>query len=230
MQKLLTLALLTAKTLAQDEAFESGLSIEERKFSHIVKMAYTQIQSQTTHSLKTVSKMIQNYGCHCFPGLSRAAGGSGPAMDDYDRLCKKLYRCHKCIEHDHDDLIDVNVGKYRWSINGDGSLNCDANPDQHKKDLCLCDADYAMELASVWDDATYDYSLWNNKKNKLYSFDAAGTCVAAAFNGDMQCCGSYPKRYPYNADTRMCCANKGTYDPTLEDCCTDGTVTSPGNC
>jgi len=225
MQKFVTLALLTAKALAQNETSDE---IEERKFSHIVKMAYSQIT--TTHQLKTISKMIQNYGCHCFPGLSRAAGGSGPAMDDYDRLCKKLYRCHKCIEFDHDGLIDVNEGKYRWSQNVDGSINCNANPDQHKKDLCLCDADYAMELASVWDDSTFNYALWNNKKNKLYNFDAQNTCVAAAYNGDMQCCGDYPNRYPYNADTRNCCLSTKTYDPNFEDCCNDGSTASTGSC
>ena len=193
-QKLLTLALLTAKTVfSQNEAFDDSLTIEERKFSHIVKMAYSQLT--TTHSLKTISKMIQNYGCHCFPGLSRAAGGQGPAQDEYDMLCKKLYRCHKCIEHDHEGLIDVNQGKYRWSLRNDGSISCDANPDPEKRDLCLCDADYAMELGAVWDDATYDYALWNNKKNKLYSFDADNVCQAVFYNGELECCGSYPKRY-----------------------------------
>lgn len=228
MQKLLTLSLLTAKALAQD-ATESE-SIEERKFSHIVKMAYTQIQGQTTHSLKVVSKMMQNYGCHCFPGNTRAAGGQGPAVDDYDQLCKNLFRCHKCIEHDYPGQIDVNLGKYRWSNNADNSLNCDGNTEQVKKDLCECDAGYAMELASVWDDSTYDYSKWNAKKNTQYTFVPEAVCIAEVAGGEMECCGTVPNRYPYNSEVRSCCENTKTYSSTYEECCSDGTVAAPGSC
>merc|ERR1719510_1618266 len=61
---------------------------QERKFSHITSMAWTQIQSKTSITSKELSKRVQNYGCHCFPGLSKIAGGAGPAQDDYDELCR----------------------------------------------------------------------------------------------------------------------------------------------
>lgn len=73
------------------EVDEDGIG--ERKFSHILKMVQTQINTQ--YSFKQLVKMIQNYGCHCFPGLSRAAGGAGAAQDAYDELCRDLARCHK---------------------------------------------------------------------------------------------------------------------------------------
>ena len=139
-------------------SFGDESPLEERKFSHIVKMVYSQIN--TAHSSKDISKMIQNYGCHCFPGMSRIAGGAGPAQDEYDDLCRILARCHKCIEQDYGVTAfssewDADFGKYRWQVEADGSLSCNNNNDQYKEDLCKCDAAYATAVGLVWDDNTY---------------------------------------------------------------------------
>jgi len=181
MQKFLPIALLTAKAFAQNSTDESP---ELKKFSHIVKMVVTQIT--TAHESKTISKMIQNYGCHCFPGMSKIA---------------------------------------------DNSLTCNQNTDQFKADLCACDSKYAMDLAAVWDDSTYDYSIWDNKKNTQFTFDNVNTCIrTGALNSD-SCCGAFPNRFPYDSTSRSCCASSGkTYNSLSEDCCADGTVANIGAC
>merc|ERR1712007_375408 len=102
---------------------------------------------------------------------------------------------------------DANMGKYRWSLNGDGSISCAANPDQHKRDLCECDARYAMELGKVWDDATYDYTLWNAKKNSAFNFDFENVCVRSGLTDADECCGAYPERYPFDS-ARGCAARE----------------------
>jgi len=134
--------------LAKAQEFDDNEDIALRKFSHINRMLMSQIT--TSHSSKDISKMIQNYGCHCFPGNTRAAGGKGPAQDTYDTLCAELSRCHKCIEFDHgnyfDGSWDADIGKYRFTVNGSGDISCDENADQHKFDLCKCDAAYIFEL------------------------------------------------------------------------------------
>jgi len=224
-----SLATLVAVSRAQDNE-----TPEVRKFSHITKMAFSQIQSKTSITSTTLSKMVQNYGCHCFPGLSKIAGGAGPAQDDYDALCRDLARCHKCIEFDHPQEItnawDANMGKYRWSLNGDGSISCAANPDQHKRDLCECDARYAMELGKVWDDATYDYTLWNAKKNSAFNFDFENVCVRSGLTDADECCGAYPERYPFDSSTRLCCQGTTTYNDQFNECCDDGSVVPIGSC
>jgi len=208
-----------------------------RKFSHINKMLMSQIN--TTHNSGTISKMIQNYGCHCFPGNSKAAGGKGPAQDGYDSLCQKLARCHKCVEIDHAGFIgndwDADIGKYRWSANADGTIDCiTGNAEQHKQDLCTCDAFYAMEMGKIWDDATYDRQLWNAKNNADFNFDFENVCV---HNGNYpgipdMCCGNYPERYPFQlSDNRECCDDSGKiYDPDMFECCMDGKVVLHGTC
>lgn len=205
---------------------------DTRKFSHITAMLATQVT--TSFSDKELFKMIQNYGCHCFPGLSKIAGGAGPSQDGLDDLCRTLARCHKCIEFDHSTSLspewDSDIGKYRWDLNADGSLSCAANTDQHKFDLCTCDSAYASALGAIWDDATFDYTKWNNKHNQLYNFDADNICVRPGTANADDCCGSYPTRYPYDSSNRDCCDASGkTYGPS-EDCCIDGSIVSVGSC
>jgi len=219
---------LLAMVSAQDNDSD-GL---ERKFSHITAMLQTQVT--TTHPSKTLYKMIQNYGCHCFPGMSKAAGGAGPAQDELDELCRTLSRCHKCIEMDHAAEVSVqwnsDFGKYRWNLENDNSITCGNNNEQHKEDLCMCDAKFAMDLGAYWTDAAYDYTKWNNKNNNLYTFDAEGTCVQTVNEPADDCCGDYPMRYPYPSATRDCCDVSGKTYGLTQDCCLDGSIVSMGSC
>jgi len=199
-----------------------------RKFSHIVNMAYTQIT--TSHSSKDISKMIQNYGCHCFPGLSKIAGGQGPAQDGIDNLCRELARCHKCVEMDYGNMIDSNTEKYRWDLMVDGSINCARNTIPEKRDLCMCDANYSMKLGAVWTDAAFDYTIWMNRKNSLANFDFENICVNGGGVPSDSCCGTYPDRQPLNTVTKMCCNDSQVYSDMTEECCSDGSVKAIGSC
>jgi len=215
MQKLFTAACFAAVGLAQEAP-------EERKFSHIVKMVHDQIsRAGSSWDSKTVSKRLQNYACHCFPGNNRVAGGSGPAQDGIDSLCKKLARCHKCISADYGISAftaewDADIGKYRWSADANGDLTCAANDDQYKKDLCECDAAFATALGQQWNDADWNTNLWGNRKNSDYTLDYATTCVGGAGSMQTECCGSYPERLPFSVASH--------------ECCTDGSIATIGSC
>lgn len=208
------------------------------KFSHLVKMVHDQIsRAGSSWDSKTVSKRIQNYACHCFPGNNRVAGGAGPAQDGIDSLCKKLARCHKCISADYgisaitaewDAAIgkstmkrrlagwDEDIGKYRWSADANGDLTCAANDDQYKKDLCECDAAFATALGQQWNDADWNNAMWGNRKNSDYTLDYDNTCVGAQGAQQTECCGFYPERMPFSVAT--------------QECCEDGTTASIGSC
>ena len=153
--------------------------------------------------------MIQNYGCHCFPDGSKAAGGSGPAQDQYDLQCRKLAQCHRCIEMDYPtditDLWNADIGKYRWNLDNSGSISCAGNTDEHKRDLCQCDADFATELGKIWFDGNFNFTIWENRNNGQYNFDYEGVCKKQGGQITDNCCGDYPKRYPYDSLLRVCC-------------------------
>lgn len=227
MKSVAALTLLALCARAQNDTDDGAPDL--RKFSHIVKMINTQIT--TSKSQKEVGKMIQNYGCHCFPGMSKIAGGAGPAQDAMDELCRELARCHKCIEFEYGH-VNADTDKYRWQVENDGSITCTNSNDQAKFDLCTCDAHYAMQLKHVWDDNTYNYKLWLNRKNQLADFDYDNICAHGTGNNADACCGtSYPNKSPYDSMTRMCCDVSGkTYNDLTDECCDDGSIKATGSC
>lgn len=220
---------------------EGSRLLEERKYNHIVKMAKSQMN--TKYSLRQIFKMLQNYGCHCFPGQTRAAGGHGPAVDEQDSLCKDLARCHRCVEMDHGaDQIDVNDDKYRFNV-VNGAISCARNTEkgwhQSKRDLCECDAAFANAIGAMWNDDNFNEYYWQNPKDmKLINkgkapndkFDMVGTCQVIGGGKADSCCGSYPARFPYESSEKQCCQSTEAYNPVTQECCDNGMVASPGDC
>lgn len=217
-----------------DETTESG-EITERKFNSIVSMAYSQIN--TSWDRKTFENKINKYGCHCFPNGSKAAGGTGPAVNSVDSACKQLYKCHKCVQLTFgDNAVDVDQGRYTWGINDDGSLNCEKNnKNASRKALCECDKAYAENMKLVWSDDSYNDFYWlankHSKKNPTFVYD--DTCVSAGNgdgNGADTCCGiDFPKMEPYYSGDRGCC-QETVYNKFTSECCSDGSVGSIGSC
>jgi len=174
----------------------------------------------TVHSEAVLSKMIRNYGCHCFPDYTRRTSGVGSPVNDVDATCKKLNRCKKCI--DIEGLApscengDPDQGKYDYSVSG-GVVDC--NPRGRNNDCkiaqCECDKDFAENLAAVWTDDSFDNHYWNTIKNTNAManagtpvFDYDSTCVAQPGDAADQCCGAaYPNKTPFVSAQRDCCPN-----------------------
>ena len=98
----------------------------------------------------------------------------------------------------------------------DGTINCDANTEPHRRDLCKCDSEYAMAIGASWNDQNYNFALWAGKHNQLYTLDRDAICVSQGYSNNNECCGSYPNRVPY--------------DSSWNECCEDGTMASLGSC
>jgi len=200
---------LVSLTASQDIDF-----IDDRRFAAIGK--FINVTVTTAFPLSTLNKMIQNYGCHCFPNGSRSPGGHGDAQDATDSLCRKLSRCHACVEMDHNNACDPEGG-YKYSIDsGTGAISCNLNTEACKMDACLCDKKFAEDLGAIWDDSSFDYGLWNNKHNALATLDYSATCIKTSGNPNDSCCGSYPDRRPFAS--------------IVHDCCPSGNVASLGSC
>lgn len=223
---------------------EGARELEGRKYNKIIKMtkALLDHEGKTTMSLRSLHKKIQNYGCHCFPAGEQLAGGQGDAVDAQDAACRTLSRCHKCVAFDHGISSNEN---YRFLLKN-GDIDCNRNIDIHnnqaKFDLCQCDAEFARELATFWDDSAYNNFFWlspNQMKKPLSKrdpehqskFDYQSVCVSTQVNRADSCCGSYPSRYPYNSASAVeCCKSTSLFNTAVSDCCDDGTVAKPGEC
>lgn len=236
------------------ECERGARELEGRKFNHIVKMSYQMIKRQgagTNHSYRTLHKMIQNYGCHCFPGQSRSTIGHGPVVDAQDGLCRDLARCHRCVSMDWNakvsgnDVIDVNFAKYRFRITPDGQdVSCERNTEKGKhqsvRDLCECDARFAREIAKIWRDDQFNDFFWLHPKTMRLSangklvpppnkFNPASTCIGNENGKSENCCGSYPNRYPYGSD-KACCQANTIYNSITQACCPGGEIATFGDC
>ena len=188
-----------------------------RKWVSIASMVRSQINS--TLNARDISRRLQNYGCHCFPGMGRNGNGAGPPQDDYDSLCRDLSKCHKCILFDHFTLDPI-MSKYRWSLNKANEIVC-KNRHPQNQNLCECDAHYATQLGRIWRDEKFDYTIWRNRKNKAFKLDWRNVCSApmtkhlpgrSLFDqvAVQDCCGTYPYRHPYNLDSGLNCCDDGT--------------------
>lgn len=221
---------------AEDDPEEIG----ERKYKSIVKMAHG--QSTTSYSPKEYFSRMQNYGCHCFPGQTRAAGGAGGAgVDEQDELCRQLARCHRCVSLEFDD-IDVNKDGYKWELDGDNKIVCKDNNNAAKMALCQCDAKFSMDFGAMWDDSTFNEYYWLapgqiKKFPNVDRFDYDDTCPQNDGAGDASgnvdaCCGTgYPNMTPYNTAHKECCVSAGiTFNAVTHECCGNGSVAAFGSC
>lgn len=232
-----------------------------RRFNSLVSMAYTQVN--TTHNRNEFEDRIKRYGCHCFPGNNvgedgverHSAIGQGKTVDEIDSVCKRLAKCHRCIQLKYgEDAIDVNNGRYHWSIDDDtNQFSCAKNKDEARKALCECDASFAIEMGKTWDDNLWSSSFWLNNRNQRQSdksdddwigdFDYDKTCQKKANKQTFstrtkdpnhvqvadKCCGVGFE--PYNSRDKKCCEVSGkVYNPDLFQCCANGEVKSFGSC
>ena len=192
-----------------------------KKFSNIAQFAYA--KATTSMDYLNFRKKLQNYGCHCFPldlnqlsPSARLPGGRGPPVDEMDSICRELTRCHACVDRDHKS-IDTDWGKYKATITQENDIVCSLNQEQGKIDQCLCDKQFAENLAAMWTDDGYNTFYWNSKHNNDPSFDNEAVCQSTIQGTSTSgCCGEYPDRRPYSKDTYQCCA--------------DGSVKTPGSC
>lgn len=210
-----TVAILSLVAKAQNDTDV----IQGRKFSAIMDMIMVS-GIQTVHDEATLSKMIRNYGCHCFPDYTRKTSGVGRPVNDVDGTCRDLNRCKKCIEIEglsqDCENGDPDQGKYDYSV-ANNAVDCNPRGRNNacKVAQCECDKAFAENLAAVWTDASFDLQYWatikninamNNAGTPVFDYDS--TCTKIAGDVADACCGaSYPNKQPYVSTNRECCAD-----------------------
>lgn len=160
------------------------------------------------------------YGCWCFPdGSTDIMVGKGPALDPIDRTCFHLRQCYKCLEKDGCDYKDTSYSFKAVidEITGDRNIICDSNQNACRRNLCECDREMARGIVQ-------ESLQWKQQLHDRYGFDRERMCSGAGhsnqsaktqwkFNGTKdkqpeQCCGSYPKRHPFDSNKSQCCDNR----------------------
>jgi hypothetical protein len=181
---------------------------------------------------------IWNYGCWCNMGANLLKG-VGIVIDDYDQACQNMQRCLRCAQ------LDGEFGGYScepksttysatMQFNGNSMIaNCDSlnNGNPCGTSLCTCETQFISEVMdNLWNGAVYS-------SDNLHSqgFDKDTSCIHGVSGQPVfECCGLYPKRFPYNVNQQDCCTDDVTYgkayNPTTQECCDGKSVADAASC
>jgi hypothetical protein len=194
------------------------------------------------------------YGCYCFakgPKELLIDAGNGKPMDGADNACRHHLQCHSCAKLDFDDKCDVTDG-YKFTakedeVTGIRWIQCLNQEGSCKRAICECDKALAYDLA----DAETEWNILHHAR--WGQFDAALNCERhqpGGRDGAMrqeklsepsgpECCGEYPRRFPFHADDgygniHQCCVSSDGYgrsfNPNRLDCCSNGSLKTIGSC
>lgn len=161
-------------------------------------------------------KRINNYGCHCWTkGKDSGMGGKGAPVDDLDRTCAELSRCHTCINVDYPEDCDPVTQRYKAKLiknkaEGTVEIKCTntmnkrkTNNGDCKRNLCECDKAFAEAFTKNFESWTSDNWEIANKPGDVCQ--RPGAKIGGSSGPPNQCCGAaYPFKKPYNNQTHHC--------------------------
>lgn len=176
------------------------------------------------HNEKHYFRALRNYGCNCYPESDDSVstfdsttvlwnvGNNGVPLDDVDAVCRNVWGKYHCYAYDGCHLgID-----YEYHITVNGSLVCGPIGDPHyasdpdgfmcENAACQIEKYFAEEMFPIMGDPV------EFKDGNAGNYDAWQDATACQHNRGMHlvkkdCCGSYPKRVPFDGDDMECCAD-----------------------
>lgn len=194
-----------------------------------------------------------NYGCHCFRNEGKdflKEMTIGKPQDRPDKVCRDHSRCHACIKKDYEGDCDPTRG-YTFEARKDSVTNtkyiqCTDQYNSCHRALCECDKALAYDLADaegIWSLVHHtDWGAFQQKQhcdiyneNRPPNVHLKSAAIEVKLNEPInQCCGEYPRRYPYHSDDgygniKKCC-NGVVFDPETHQCCDDDQVRQIGMC
>jgi len=186
------------------------------------------------------------YGCHCFskgPKHLLVDAGNGKPIDSADNACRSHTRCHSCAAQDFGNCEVTRGYSFKAvqdSVTQIRYIECLNEIGSCKRSLCECDKALAYDLADVENDWNIlHHQRWGqfdqDMNCRIHTKGKDGAARTEKISEPVQdCCGEYPRRFPYHADDgygriRHCCAGR-TFDPNILECCLRGETKAIGTC
>jgi len=217
-----------------------------------VKLGLQELAGNTTDSRSSFDKhcedgncivpfgldRIWGYGCWCHFGADLMVGHGQP-QNVFDAICKDLQLCLRCAKWDGKNEgygCDPVTQTWNGGSGPDFITQCTAgNPDNDcASHVCSCEQTIIAEIM----DLAFQPHTPENEYTDVYLHSngfvfGEENCPKA--NGpqyDAECCGLYPKRFPFGSGNpnKACCADVTIYNPVYQECCNDGTAADAGSC
>jgi len=177
---------------------------------------------------------VWGYGCWCYFG-NDLLKGRGTPVNPHDSACERMQQCLKCARMDGIDggyNCDPKTALYSAAFfpvsatNTLGSGCSTQNPGNLcGSHICTCEMQFINDILDlVWQGYQYDPSFTHPNNPAGGTFDADANCaINTPIDADVECCGAYPFRYPFNSLDKDCCDSTATtYNPFESNCCTGG--------
>jgi len=178
---------------------------------------------------------VQNYACWCFFGENYGKG-RGPPKNVIDQICQKLQFCRRCIAVDSaTDDESCNVAErgykspgFRDLIVGNIKSACDSvNKETCQYRSCTCELQFSQAIVQLFFSGYVYDPFFKHEKGYSWNENCPPYCTGGNCGGsrtELDCCGEYPERVPFNVKNRACCSKRKTYVMSKEVCCEDGSV------
>lgn len=174
---------------------------------------------------------ILSSGCWCNM-ISNYDKRHGHPVGAMDTACRAHAQCYKCLTMDFQCTEAVNAYEVFIDPKSD-EFTCEKNKDPCSIRACQCDVELVNNLVLAAGDESYNVP----SLTEYGGFDpnvqcvSGGTGAGASGRKPDQCCGDYPKRFPFFAGEgqRACCAGK-TYNTDSLECCPSGDIKGVGSC
>jgi len=184
---------------------DAPLTKAPRRFADFKRMFYA------FFSHEDLTK-IYGYGCYCLNLGDRPLSGmmSGVVpVDEVDHMCFKWTKCNRCASMDHGESCSAETTKYRFRINAQTEdIICTDPEGSCGRNLCECDRHATYQLRDMLEgvSAKSEFLAHNGFNADVQCKRRVNTRSQAEPN--LQCCGQYPHRFPFNSNQKQCCENK----------------------
>jgi hypothetical protein len=170
---------------------------------------------------------VLSSGCWCNM-IGNYEKRKGQPVGSLDISCRAQNHCYRCIGMDFG--CDPLNSPYTVVIDPDSyELTCEQNTNPCALNACLCDLDFINNIIQNISEEGSNVSGLTESGG----FNTLATCVGSGSGGPKaeQCCGDFPKRFPFsdNYGQRSCCAGK-TFNTNTLECCAGGEIKGIGYC
>lgn len=179
---------------------------------------------------ETLLPLDLNYGCWCHASSDDVYKGTGEYVDEFDRACKMMKQCLRCVRHDSreaNEMCDPSSQRYYLTqqfTSGGVLQECESanEGDSCAIHTCCCEIEFTRSILDVFMNQGI---LLNTDLHHQHGFNVDENCAGNGAPGQAtDCCGDYPNRRMYALEKMTCCNGKTLFNPLNKVCCDDGSV------
>lgn len=187
-------------------------------------------------SCETLLPLNLNYGCWCHANDEDVFKGSGDYVDEFDKACKMMKQCLRCVRYDAREANEVcDPSNQPYLLTQDFTNNgvlqeCEtANNGNCATNTCCCEIEFTRSILDIFMNQEI---LLTEEYHHEHGFDYENNCSGLGPTGfTKSCCGEYPGRRMYATEKMTCCQERSLFNPNRMVCCDDGSVApTAGQC